>query len=154
MVQAKDIYTQRAQNAEFVGARSAALAEQYSVSPKTIRDIWKDVFKKQTHAPDQGLEEGRRQPSPSRFLSPCHSLLSLSTIAQKNCAVPNVSWRESQPVFLPARTHTVFPPCAHTGIEPQDSFLGNADSNDGNPSETTQEKCQSKDAFKRRSKQA
>jgi hypothetical protein len=35
-----------------------------------------------------------------------------------------------------------------------DSFLGNADSNDGNPSETTQEKWQSKDAFKRRSKQA
>jgi hypothetical protein len=40
VVQAKDIYTQRPQNAEFVGARSAALAEQYSVNPKTIRDIW------------------------------------------------------------------------------------------------------------------
>ena len=40
VVQAKEIYTQRPQNAEFVGARSAALAEQYSVNPKTIRDIW------------------------------------------------------------------------------------------------------------------
>jgi len=38
--QAKEIYTQRPQNAEFVGARSAAFAEQYSVNPKTIRDIW------------------------------------------------------------------------------------------------------------------
>ena len=41
--QAKDIYTQRQQNSEFVGSRCAALAEQYNVNPKTIRDIWNRV---------------------------------------------------------------------------------------------------------------
>jgi hypothetical protein len=35
-----------------------------------------------------------------------------------------------------------------------DSFLWNADSNNGKPSEKTQEQGKSKDAFKRRSKQA
>eukprot|EP00802_Teleaulax_amphioxeia_P010773 Tamp_10803.p1 GENE.Tamp_10803~~Tamp_10803.p1 ORF type:complete len:559 (+),score=61.57 Tamp_10803:142-1818(+) len=38
--QAKHIYIQRPQNSEFMCSRSAALAEQYNVNPKTIRDIW------------------------------------------------------------------------------------------------------------------